>query len=305
MRQINRQNQNEVTSVLTESDAIAFSHASTFVPTTPKIAEFEAGPAGDNEIRVHQVRAADPTLNNGRLEVVFIDTGLADYQVLRDGVRAGVEVVLMESGESGLAQMAEWAKTHSGYDAIHVLSHGSEGLIRLGADTISQTSLSDAGVKGDLSTLGRVLTAGGDLLIYGCSVAEGEAGQAFVANLAGATGADVGASTDITGGFTVGGNWNLEKSTGAIEAGLFADRAILDDYGHALTWGGTLTFDGDGGAIGITDASTITYLIGGYTLQGVSTQYSMIADAVGDGNIQFALNAGGGGGFCGSKHPEV
>jgi hypothetical protein len=73
------------------------------------------------------LREADAAANGGRLEVVFIDTALADYQTLVNGVKAGVEVVVLDGSRDGLAQMAVWAEGKVGYDAIHVLSHGAEG----------------------------------------------------------------------------------------------------------------------------------------------------------------------------------
>ena len=56
----------------------------------------------------------NPALNNWHLEVSFIDTGVTDWQTLADGVHAGVEVVLIDAGQSGLAQMALWAQDHAG-----------------------------------------------------------------------------------------------------------------------------------------------------------------------------------------------
>lgn len=164
------------------------------------------------------LRDADPQQNNDRREVAFIDKGVADYQTLVDGVRTGVEVVLLDAGQDGLAQMAWWAQSHSSYDAIHVLSHGSEGTLRLGRNTITQSSLSDAGVQAELATLGQALTADGDLLVYGCSVAAGEAGQAFIVNLAAVTGADVAGSDDLTGSSRLGGNWSFEGGSGLIQS---------------------------------------------------------------------------------------
>ncbi|MBF0260778.1 MAG: DUF4347 domain-containing protein, partial [Magnetococcales bacterium] len=162
-----------------------------------------------------EVRGVDPTLNQGRKEVAFIDTSVANYQTLVDGVRPGVAVVLIDGNASGVAQLSQWAETHSGYDAIHILSHGTEATLRLGRDVLTSASLQSSGVQADLALLGQSLTESGDLMIYGCDIASGEAGQAFVANLAAATGADVGASSDATGAAT--GDWQLEFSTGLIQ----------------------------------------------------------------------------------------
>lgn len=176
------------------------------------------------------VREVDPAQNGGRKEVAFIDTAVADYQTLVDGVRAGVEVVLIDSSQSGLAQMAEWATRHSGYDAIHVLSHGTEGTLQLGRDTVTQASLANASAQAELAQLGQALTQEGDLLLYGCLVAAGESGQAFVSNLATLTGADVAASRDITGTAQQGGNWELENVSGILESRITVNADILRDY---------------------------------------------------------------------------
>ncbi|MCP4125888.1 MAG: DUF4347 domain-containing protein, partial [Gammaproteobacteria bacterium] len=58
------------------------------------------------------------------------------------------------------------------------------------------------------------LTGQADILLYGCDVSDGAAGEFYIESLAGLTGADVAASEDITG---AGGDWDLESSTGAIE----------------------------------------------------------------------------------------
>ena len=53
-----------------------------------------------------------------------------------------------------------------------------------------------------------------DRLLYGCDVAQGERGQAFIEQLAAATGADVAASNDPTGAAALGGDWVLESRAG-------------------------------------------------------------------------------------------
>jgi hypothetical protein len=70
----------------------------------------EAPPPAAEAAPVPQVlREADPAQNDGRTEVVFIDTGVTDWQVLAEGVKDGVEVVLLDSSGDGLAQMAAGA----------------------------------------------------------------------------------------------------------------------------------------------------------------------------------------------------
>ncbi|MEQ4451991.1 putative Ig domain-containing protein [Kosakonia sp. YIM B13605] len=163
-------------------------------------------------------------------EVVFVDTSVANYQTLLNQMPGGVDVVLLDSGKDGLSQMAEWAQTHSGYEAIHIISHGAEGRLYLGDLTLDSTTL--ASRQSDLSTLGAALTDNGDILLYGCSVASGE-GSNFISRFASATGADVAASSDLTGSVAKGGNWSLEKSVGS--DGIQADALAFNDYNELLT----------------------------------------------------------------------
>jgi hypothetical protein len=209
---------------------------------------------------------ADPAANHGRIEVAFVDTGVAGWQSLVDGIRPGVEVVLLDAGADGLALMADWAESHAGYDAIHVLSHGSAGSLQLGTADINTASLADAAVQARLTAIGQALTAGGDLLLYGCSVATGESGQDFIDRLASATGADVAASNDTTGAAILGGDWQLEASSGGVaEAPILTDTTtaafghILGDVTLNATMSHTATSGEDIYAIG---ASTV-YLGGG------------------------------------------
>ena len=62
------------------------------------------------------------------------------------------------------------------------------------------------------------MTEDADLLLYGCNLAGNSEGEEFVAVLSTMTGADVAASTDLTGHETLGGDWDLEYQTGLIEA---------------------------------------------------------------------------------------
>ena len=151
-----------------------------------------------------------------RSEVAFITDDLPSWQVLSSALADRVEVVVLDAHLDGLAQMADWARTHSGYSAIHVLSHGAAGLLRLGSLTLDDATLSTR--TADLATLGAALTQGGDLLLYGCNVAAGTSGVDFVNRLAQTSGADVAASNDLTGAAAKGGDWVLESVSGNVEA---------------------------------------------------------------------------------------
>jgi hypothetical protein len=178
--------------------------------------------------------------------IVFVSDRLADLPSLLAALPAGLEVVVLDGSADGLAQMAAALQGRSGLAAIHVLSHGSAGQVQLGSLWLDSAGV--AARADELSTIGSALRPGGDLLLYGCSVAAGDGGAALLHELARATGADVAASDDLTGSAALGGDWVLERHTGAIEAPLFATDAV--GYGGLLAAPTTETFNGvtvDGG----------------------------------------------------------
>ncbi|KQN63471.1 Ig-like domain-containing protein [Erwinia sp. Leaf53] len=199
------------------------------------------------------------TATPARLEVAFVDTSVDGYQSLIDGIKPGVEVVLIDGSSNGLQQIADWASTHSGYDAVHIFSHGVDGQINLGSFVLTDSAIHTADVQAALTTLGQALTADGDLLLYGCDVAAGTTGDAFIRDLATATGADVAASSDATGSSLLGGNWTLEKHSGEIETTALA----VEGYQGLLTQ--VRLIDSDIVPASASDPWLATKNIGGYT----------------------------------------
>jgi Ca2+-binding RTX toxin-like protein len=167
--------------------------------------------------------------------VLFITSDVADYQQLQNSIGSETEVYILDAGGNALAQMAQILSGRSGLDAVHLISHGSAGALSLGTTILSGVNIAENAAL--LATIGSSLAANGDLLLYGCDVAQGDAGLAFINQLSAATGADVAASADLTGHAALNGDWDLEVSSGEIEAqSLTADYAgVLPASGHAPT----------------------------------------------------------------------
>ncbi|KJS40078.1 MAG: hypothetical protein VR70_06840 [Rhodospirillaceae bacterium BRH_c57] len=195
--------------------------------------------------------------------LVFIDGAVADWQVLAAGVPEGAEVVYIDPARDGLAQMLEALDGRAPLDAIHVLSHGGPGSLALGAGVIDAAALEARGA--DLAILGNALAEDGDILLYGCNVASGDDGRAFVAGLAAATGADVAASDDLTGAAGLGGDWDLE-----VTSGLVAPDSWLAANTMAAFQGVLPVFDLETDLSGV-GTSTVTQTVGGMTMTAVST----------------------------------
>ncbi|MGZ8172936.1 MAG: DUF4347 domain-containing protein, partial [Methylobacter sp.] len=149
-------------------------------------------------------------------QVFFIDSAVPDSGVIVANLATDAVYYLLDATQDGLQQIADILAEYSSLDAIHVISHGSPGSLQLGNGVVTQTILD--GHSAALSTIGGALTDTGDLLLYGCNVAQGEVGQAFIQQLAAATGADVAASDDLTGAAAQDGDWVLEATTSLIEA---------------------------------------------------------------------------------------
>lgn len=182
------------------------------------------------------------------LQILFIDAAVTDVATLLASVDPSIEVVQLSANEDGLAQIARALDGRTDIGALHIVSHGAPGALVLGGVTIDEAALASHGAE--LATIRAALGDDADLLLYGCDVAAGDTGAAFTQALAAATGADVAASTDITGAARLGGNWVLESQTGTIETTSLAFEnydATLDADGQLpaglrgngpYTWGG-------------------------------------------------------------------
>ncbi len=152
--------------------------------------------------------------------IVFIDAKVPDLAVLEASIADTAEIVLLDPEKDGLDQMAAYLAGRHDLDAIHIISHGEPGKLHLGSSTYDATTLKAFDVE--LGKIGASLHQSGDILIYGCDVAQGATGDAFVHKFADLTHADVAGSSDRTGAARDGGNWLLEHTVGSIEAATIA-----------------------------------------------------------------------------------
>ena len=247
-------------------------------------------PSDNNHPTVDTAASSTPVT-----EVLVVDTRVPDYQKIVDAAEPNVKVILLDSNKDGVQQIADGLKGLSNIESISIVSHGDEGVLLLGNSPLFSGNL--AKYSSELATIGKALTADGDILLYGCHVGEGSDGQAFLSSLATATGADIAASTDNTGGTALGGNWNLEIATGTINYAPALDTSKLLNYDHLLvttsvnsvatlkaaiatgdtdnvddviTFTGNITFasTSDTISINVTDGHTMSIVGGGFTLNG-------------------------------------
>ena len=165
-------------------------------------------------------------------EIVFITTSTPDWQKLAGNVREGVEVILLDPEQDGVQQVSEALAGRTGITAIHIVSHGADGMIILGNTPLDSDGVTERATE--LAAWKDHLASGADILLYGCDVASSAQGRSFASLLASTTGADVAASSDTTGAATQGGDWTLEYASGSIEGSSFLTTAGVEAYDARL-----------------------------------------------------------------------
>ena len=208
-------------------------------------------------------------------EIIFVDASVAGLQALLNEHQQA-EVIVLDPHRDGVEQIATALAGRTGVDAIHILSHGDAGKLHLGDATLDQQGINGQ-YADELAVIRSALTDNADILIYGCDVAAGSKGQAFVTALAAATGADIAASINSTGAVSRGGDWVLESTTGAIEA----TALTLDSFDGVLTTAPTIT---DSVTVARTTTEDTALVITGVT----------VADADNPASMSAALNVTGG-----------
>ncbi|MEG4348662.1 SdrD B-like domain-containing protein [Microcoleus sp. LAD1_D3] len=189
--------------------------------------------------------------------IVFVDSAVEDWQSLAVGVKAGKEVILVDRGRDGIEQIAEALQSRKGIESVHIISHGESGSLQLGPTILNSDNLETYRdcLKRWFSSSVNSIKNRFEILLYGCNVAAGEKGEAFVQKLSKLTKANIAASSDITGSAQKGGNWVLEYATGAIKTGLAIEPEVMASYAHTLAIF-TVTNTADSGPGSLRDAIT-------------------------------------------------
>ncbi len=147
--------------------------------------------------------------------LVVVDTSIDGHEQLLAELEPGTEILLIDGDENGIEKLAEYVEGRDDISSIHILSHGAEGEFSLGTTVINSENVDQ--YADFLSRIGDSLTEDGDLLLYGCNVAENGVGIEFVTKVAEYTDADVAGSDDLTGAAELGGDWDLETTIGQLD----------------------------------------------------------------------------------------
>ena len=183
-----------------------------------------------------------PGAARAAVEYLVVDTSLPGSAGLIRSLQADtrnkdeLRIIPVGADENGIEKITRvLASAPTKVDAIHIFSHAVPGALLLDGEKIDRAALDRPEVRFPLTEVWRnALTEQADILLYGCELAAGETGMAFIRRFGEITGADVTASLDLTGYAELGGDWELEYRAGEIEAAIFADEVIKRD------WMGTL-----------------------------------------------------------------
>ncbi len=161
--------------------------------------------------------------------IIFIDTRLDNYTQIVEAYTGKGTLVLAQDGDSGLELISQAMETAGTVTRLQIFAHGESGSLSLGSDLLDADSMSDD-FQANLTAWANALGPEADILIYGCNVAQGTDGERFMDILSGLTGADVAASTDLTGHTSLGGDWDLEATLGVIDPFPAPSPELVDHY---------------------------------------------------------------------------
>lgn len=228
-------------------------------------------------------------MNYKPTQLLFIDATVNDIETLLQGALPGIEAHLLSGEQDGVAQITQILQHRPEVNTVHILSHGAPGCLYLGN---SQLSLDTLNIY--TSQVQSWSRDGLTLMLYGCNVAAGDAGEEFVNKLHQLTGANIAASVTLTGNANLGGNWILEMKIGVINAPLAITPDIQSSYAGilipsnnpptlntltAISYTDTAnddTFNDQTGTLTATDpdsGQTLTYGITGGTPSGINYCY--------------------------------
>ena len=168
--------------------------------------------------------------------LVFVDTHVANYQtlvqdILNNPANNNVEIIYLDANKDGVAQISQTLDLFSNISSIHLISHGVAGELQLGNSVLNENNI--AQFKNQLHGWQSALTSDADILIYGCDLAANNSGVHLLEQLNQLTGADIAASTNLTGN-AAHADWVLEKNIGHIET------QTLINPQQQLAWSGVL-----------------------------------------------------------------
>lgn len=173
-------------------------------------------------------------LNKGSAvnELVIIDEAVPNKAELYKALSPRAIAVEISSQADGLKQLISVLQGYKNLKALHIFSHAMNGVLLLGNRQVTAENIQQNAEL--FSAVNSAVKENGDLLFYGCNLAEGQEGEALLEIVSHNTHVDVAASNDLTGSDDLGGDWDLEISRGDIESNAPFSEKALQEYTAVL-----------------------------------------------------------------------
>jgi hypothetical protein len=74
-------------------------------------------------------------------ELVIFDSGVENLQQLIEGIKPGIDWVILNPNQDGVEQMTRILANHPGIKTLHIISHGAPGCLFLGNTQLNLETL--------------------------------------------------------------------------------------------------------------------------------------------------------------------
>ena len=147
--------------------------------SAPVLNALPAGEALENAD--HSAAPAEPASSTVAVrthELVFVDAGIQNYAQLVDDIMANAdddrsfEVIMLDADRNGVDQISRVLADRQDLDAVHFVTHGDEGAVKLGSTWLDSGNVN--AYARDITGWQAALTPEADLLFYGCDLAASE-----------------------------------------------------------------------------------------------------------------------------------
>ncbi|MEG4009599.1 DUF4347 domain-containing protein, partial [Microcoleus sp. Pol1C5] len=167
-----------------------------------------------------------------RKNLAIVDSQVENYQEFLRGVKRDTEVILLDRYRDGIEQITEIAASRHSLNSIQIVAHGASASVEIGSTELNIHNIET--YSSQLQQWGKALKETGSILLLSCNTGAGESGLNFIQKLSEITGANVAASNNLTGSAALGGNWELEITTGQINTEIAFKKAVLEGYTSVL-----------------------------------------------------------------------
>lgn len=160
-------------------------------------------------------------------ELVLIDAAVPHPEFFLNQLQPQQQGMVLPP-DSDLSMVTRHLQPYAPLQALHLITHGAPGQLQLGQTVIDAAQLERN--RPLLQQWQTLLAPGADLWLYGCEVGDQPQGQIWLSRLHQLTGADLAASTNLSGDLHQGGDWQFETTLGRLATPL----PLTGSYAHLL-----------------------------------------------------------------------